>query len=50
MSTSTTAVVSAACIGAAVCASVYVIWGSDGLFRKRGEYRVSAESPNAPMV
>ncbi len=30
-------IVSAACIGAAVCAGVYVIWGPDHFFRKRGK-------------
>lgn len=35
MSSLTTAV-TAACVGAAVCAGVYVIWGPDHFFRKKG--------------
>lgn len=34
---SSAAIVSAACVGAALC-TVYVIWGPDHFFRKRGEF------------
>lgn len=41
MELSQTAIISAACIGTAVIAGAYVLWGPDNLFRKRGKYIIT---------
>lgn len=43
MEISQTAIISAACIGAAVLGGAYVLWGPDNLFRRKGRTEIKGQ-------